>query len=198
MAINKELRKSGYFASATTNAKRIISNLTKRIKKIDKYGERVLEQVCILFVEEARQRLLDSGYDVRNLLNNITYRKYGENKYRVGIRNNNQKEIMYFLEFGTGVVGEDDPHPAADEFNWEYNVGSFIEDWASDEHDIPTGYNSLNEFVGFRGWWYNDPKTGRIKFTSGLHAVAYIYDTMQEDNMKRIIERAKEIVKLNG
>ena len=73
MAINKGLRKSGYFAEANTNAKKVISSLTRRIKKLDEYGEKLLEQVCILFVEEAKQRLFDSGYEVSRLLDNIYY-----------------------------------------------------------------------------------------------------------------------------
>lgn len=196
MAINKGLRKSGYFASATTNAKKVISNLTKKVRQLDKYGEKLLEQVCILFVQRAKERLLESGYDVRSLLKNIWYRPYGNNKYRIAIRDNNQKEIMYFLEFGTGIVGEDNPHEKAAEYGWEYNVNNRAEDWASEEHYFPTGYNSQGEFVGFRGWWYIDPTTKSMSFTSGLKAVSYIYDTIKFD-MPDIIKQAKEMIGIN-
>ena len=198
MAINKNYRDFGYFSGAKTNAQKVIDSLKRKIKRLDQYGERLLEQVCILFVEKARQRLLDSGYDVKKLLKNIWYRKYGNGKYRVGIRNNNEKEIMYFLEFGTGIVGMRDPHPKANDIGWEYLVNPEI--LASNSGYIPdlmpSGINSLGEYVGYDGWYYLDPKTNQLQFTSGLHAVSYLYDTMKLD-MPDIIKQAKEMVKID-
>lgn len=187
MAINKRLKKSGYYGSATTTGKQLIAELTRRTKQIDALGERLIEEVCKLFVERAKQRLVDSGYNVEHLTSNIYYRRYDKNKYRVGIKNNAQKEIMYFLEFGTGVVGEDNPHEMADEIGWEYDTGTNIEDYASDS-EFPTGWNSLGEFVGWRGWYY-----GGGSFTSGLKAVSYLYDTLKND-MDDILEEAKRRV----
>lgn len=197
MAINKTLKKSGYYGSATSNGKNLIKHITKRIREIDSYGDRLLEEVCKIFVQQAQSRLIDSGYNVGSLIKNIYYQKYGKNKYRVGIRNNNQKAIMYFLEFGTGIVGDNDPHEMANEVGWEYIIHP--ENLASNtgyKYPLPTGYNSLNEYVGLNGWYYTDPSTGQLKFTSGLKAVSYLYDTFREDSMAKIIETAKR--RLNG
>lgn len=187
MAVNKRLKKSGYYGSATSNGKKLMSALTQQVKQLDSLGELLLEEICKLFVDRARQRLVESGYDVGHLTGNIYYRKYGKGKYRIGIKNNSQKEIMYFLEFGTGVVGEDNPHEMADDIGWQYGIGTNIEDYNSD-NEFPTGWNSLGEFVGWRGWFY---KGGR--FTSGLKAVSYIYDTLNND-MEEILEEAKRRV----
>lgn len=200
MAIRKGYRDIGYFAEANTNAKKVVSNLTARLRRLDKYGEQVLEQVCKLFVQKAQIRLLNSGYNVKNLVNNIHYRKYGNGKYRVGIRNNKQKEIMYFLEFGTGIVGLMHPHEKADDIGWEYIM--YPENLVSNNPDFKnpiksSGRNSLGEEVGTDGWYYYDPVDNSLQFTSGLKAVSYIYDTMRDD-MKDIIREAKEMVLSNG
>ena len=110
-----------------------------------------------------------------------------------------QKEIMYFLEFGTGIVGLDNPHPKANQVGWEYivNPENLAGNSGYNKDLVPSGYNSLGEYVGYEGWYYYDPETGELQFTSGLKAVSYIYDTMREENMRKIIERAKEMVKLD-
>lgn len=166
------------------------------ISKYDKYSDTILSEICEQLVEDAQRNLLISGYDVYNLLDNITYQKYGENKYRVGIKNNEDKDIMYFLEFGTGIVGQDRPHPMADEVGWEYVVNP--DNMVSNEK--ASGYNSVGDFVGGIGWWYevDDPtkahaynrKTGRYyAFTSGLKSVKYLYDAIKPENIDRIVRQ---------
>lgn len=197
MAINKSLKQSGYFIDATTDGLKVIQEITKDLKtRVDSYGAEVLEKVCQIFVERAKLKLATCGYKTRSFLDNIYYQKYGENKYRVGIKNNNDKPIMYFLEFGTGIVGLNNSHPEASEIGWEYIVNP--DNLASNSYGynsevFPTGYNSLDEDVGLEGWYYRDPATGRLEFTSGLKAVSYIYDTLQE--MDDIIKQAKREVK---
>ena len=70
MAINKNLGKA-YYAGATSNGSQLIKNLTKRFQQLDQYGERLVEEISKVFVEEAQKRLWASGYDVGGLLNNI-------------------------------------------------------------------------------------------------------------------------------
>lgn len=198
MAINSDLRNSGYFVGATTNGLKVIQEITKDLKKkVDAYGSAILEKVCKIFVERAKIKLASSGYNVSSLLDNIYYQKYGDNKYRIGIKNNKDKPIMYFLEFGTGVVGMRNRHPKAGEVGWEYLVSpeNLASNAGYNRYYIPNGTNSLGEDVGYEGWYYNDPKTGELKFTSGLKAVSYIYDTLQE--MDEIIAQAKKEVESN-
>lgn len=175
---DKFLRQTGYFIGATTNGSKVIKQITQDLKEnVDKYGERLLEKVCQIFVQLAQYNLLKSGYNVSSLVDNIFYTRYGKNKYRVGIRNNTQKPIMYFLEFGTGAVGRENQHPLAGEIGWEYLV------------------NKHRTSNGIEGWTYYDETTSEYVFTRGLKAVSYIYDTLQE--MPKIIEEAKRKVNLN-
>lgn len=170
--------------------------LNKVISMYDKYADTILEEICERIVDEARTNLIYSGYDVEGLLDNITYQKYGENKYRVGVRNNHEKDIMYFLEFGTGIVGQDRPHPMADEIGWDYvtNPDNMV------FNEKASGINSIGQFVGSVGWWYevDDPskahsynkKTGKYyAFTSGLKAVRYLYDAIKPDVIDRIVKQ---------
>ena len=99
------MSKSNFKVYMSSNIPQFRQYLNKTISNYDKYADTILEEICQRIVLEAQQRLITSGYSVNNLVKNITYQKYGKNKYRVGIRNNEQKDIMYFLEFGTGIVG---------------------------------------------------------------------------------------------
>lgn len=198
MAINKNLGKA-YYAGATSNGSQLIKNLTKRFQQLDQYGERLVEEISKVFVEEAQKRLWASGYDVGGLLNNIYCQPYGKNKWRVGIKNNSEKPIMYFLEFGTGLVGADNPHPDASKYGWQYIVHPEnivpTNGQNYDSYVVPSGFNSLGEYVGMEGWYYYD-ENNQLRFTSGLHAVAYIYDTIKDfDTVKKI---ALERVRRNG
>ena len=180
MASNNIYRQTGYFIRANTNGKSIIDEIKRDLKKdVDKLGKQLLQRVCEIFVEIAKNNLLASGYNVDNLVDNIVARPYGDNKYRIGIRNNSEKPIMYFLEFGTGVVGRDNPHPEASQIGWQYLMN---------QHKSKNG-NPLN------GWYYYDEERDEWVFTRGLKAVSYLYDTLQQ--MPQIIEQAKKEIGFN-
>lgn len=60
-----------------------------------------------------------------------------------------------FVEFGTGIVGAASPHP--DPKNWQYDVNSH----------------------GDAGWWYYDEKMGKLRWTKGQEASAFVYKTLE-------------------
>ena len=60
-----------------------------------------------------------------------------------------------FVEFGTGIVGATSPHPKA--YNWQYDVNSH----------------------GENGWWYYDEKMGKLRWTKGQAASAFVYKTLE-------------------
>jgi hypothetical protein len=169
--------------------------LNRIISNYDKYADTILEEICQRIVSEAQERLIMSGYNVIDLVDNITYQKYGKSKYRVGIRNNNAKDIMYFLEFGTGIVGQANKHPMANEIGWDYVMhpeNIVYNKWSS-------GINSVGEYVGKEGWWYEVPseteanwitEDGKMyAFTSGLKPVRYFFDTIKKENIDRIVQQ---------
>lgn len=175
-----------------TNGPKVISAITDRLRNLPALSGQFVEMVANIFVERAQEKLLSSGYkDVAKFANNIYVRKYANNRYSVRIRDNQDKPIMFFLEFGTGFVGDGSmpapnnagkyaPHPLSDEFGWEYAIG-------------PNIVYSTRE-NGKDGWYYFDENTGKVRFTSGLRAVGYLYDTIQE--IPDIIEEVKRRIKL--
>ena len=59
----------------------------------------------------------------------------------------NQGEDVAFIEFGTGMMGQQSPHPLAGEAGWEYYT--------------PTRYK--RSVGGRKGWFYKNKLTGELK-----------------------------------
>lgn len=186
---------------AQTNARDITKQIRTRFQDFRKLGDEYAKTVADVFVEKAKQRLSDSGYNVGGLVDNIySQRTSGYGNYRIGIKPNKDKEVMFYLEYGTGYVGKENPHPLSAEENWDYTINEGA-DWYFDTTNgyqdiysidafVPRGRNKLGENVGTKGWFYRDKKTGQLRATSGLKAVAYMYDTMQDiDNVKAEAQR---------
>ena len=82
----------------------------------------------------------------------------------------------YFVEFGTGIVGEQSPHPSGDwlaalqnaspPYNQGYNTGKSI-----------IHSNKVNPATGYTDYWFYDH--GK-HVTSGIPSQHFLYDTAQE------------------
>lgn len=79
-----------------------------------------------------------------------------------------------FVEFGTGTVGSNSPHPAPMENSWEYNI-----------ERTPKAHEN-------GGWWYYDDN-GKRHWTKGQPSRPFIYNTWKWTNSRngyvRIIRR---------
>lgn len=75
-----------------------------------------------------------------------------------------------FVEFGTGVIGSQNPHPETGLANWKYDVNNH----------------------GESGWWYfND---GEWHWTKGMPSRPFMYETGQElRDMNVILNIAKDV-----
>lgn len=64
-----------------------------------------------------------------------------------------------FVEYGTGIVGENSQHPEAGEIEWEYDVHNH----------------------GESGWWYFTDTDGnkRFRWTKGQPSRPYMYETLR-------------------
>lgn len=76
-----------------------------------------------------------------------------------------------FVEFGTGIVGANSPHPEPED--WQYDVNSH----------------------GENGWWYFNEKQSRLRWTKGQEASAFVYKTY-EFMRKEAINEVK--IKISG
>lgn len=188
-----------------TNAKSVLTDVAKTLRtEMRKYMDEYARTVAEIFVEDAKERLRNSGYNnVSRLAENIFYqRSVGYGNYRIGIKENEDKETMFYLEFGTGFVGEENPHEKASEVGWEYAINrdaTFFNGMPM-YFDLtkPMGQQGLYSIdaptpdpsKGERGWIYRDEQTGTLVATSGLKAVSYIYDTLKD--IENIKKKAKE------
>ena len=189
-----------------TNAKSVLTEVSKTLRiEMKKYLNEYARTVAEIFVEDAKKRLKASGYNnSEKLAENIFFqRSVGYGNYRIGIKGDNEtKEVMFYLEFGTGFVGRDNPHDMASEVGWEYAINENAVDSQGKPiyFDLtkPKGQQGLNSFYaptpdpkkGMKGWIYKDKETGALVATSGLKAVSYIWDTFKD--IENIKKKAKE------
>lgn len=90
--------------------------------------------------------------DTGNLKNSITWEfDKATQKGTIKIGTN----YAIFVEYGTGIVGKNSPHPNAK--GWKYDVNNH----------------------GMKGWWYFDNKQNRFRWTRGQLANAFIYKTVK-------------------
>lgn len=89
----------------------------------------------------------------------------------------NQGEDVAFIEFGTGMMGQQSPHPLAGEAGWEYYT--------------PTRYK--RSVGGRKGWFYKNKLTGELTFTEGMVGTKAMYEARLEI-FKAMFRDSKEIL----
>ena len=99
-------------------------------------------------------------------INNVDFRQesVGENAVRVYIGENLPKFIMadgtpvnpaFFIEFGFGIEGQENPMQNKDKYGWRYNINHYVE-----------------------GWYFKD-KDGEQVFSRGREGTNFLYNTIQ-------------------
>lgn len=69
-----------------------------------------------------------------------------------------------YVEYGTGPVGEESPHPEPDTSGWAYNVGETI-------------HQNIQHPEWGVGWWYPGDD-GKYHWTNGQPARPFMYNTL--------------------
>jgi len=75
-----------------------------------------------------------------------------------------------YVEYGTGIVGKNDPHPEA-EGNYDYDVHNH----------------------GYAGWFYRNDRDGQVHWTKGFVSRPFMYNTLKWLE-EAAPERASEIL----
>ena len=70
----------------------------------------------------------------------------------------------FYVEYGTGPVGEDNPHPEPERAGWDYNIG-------------PTIHQNIQHPEWGVGWWYPGDD-GKAHWTQGQPSRPFMYNTM--------------------
>ena len=135
-----------------------------------------VRKLCEKGVEIAKEKVsVHDAIDTGELLNSIDLRE-GD------IIKNGSQWFIYtdcdyakFIEFGTGVVGENSPYPTSTPIEWNYASGKTI----------------FTTIDGKTGWYY-PTKDGQFRFTEGQPSRPFMYETTLELR-EQILEVAKEV-----
>lgn len=148
-----------------------LKDIDRAIRQVQKFKVQFLEK-CNRLVEA----LTEQGEDVARievqqldavytgeLLNSID--SYYSPTYNVGIIKAGAYYAAY-VEFGTGVVGSQSPHPNPQ--GWQYDVNGH----------------------GDEGWVYYDDESGNFRWTKGFKSRPFMYNTARqlEKECKRIAQ----------
>lgn len=148
-----------------------------------------LEDVAMWVIERANLHLNNSdiGENVKiDIRNGWVY-----NFTPTGIQITNSTEKAVFVEFGVGIVGQEQSHPQANAEGYEYNVDSPAKDddgsWRffSNEADLDIPKSAIDWGVYGKG----DSKRMKI-YTRGAKGVWYAYNA--------IVDAQMELAKPNG
>ena len=142
-------------------------SINKAIKEIQAYQKEIERKTKIFAqrlaqegVQVAKMQLLSFGFSdtsTGKLLNSINFKSgdiFGNDTASFYVYSD--CEYAIFVELGTGLTGEENPHKEANNFSWEY-----------DSH----GH-------GEEGWFYY--KDGKLHWTRGLPARPFMYNTATE------------------
>ena len=145
----------------------LLSDLKAYREKVKKAPESMVHKLTEQGVSFAKQNAAYMNiYDSGDLVNGIDSEYKGKAEAVVA----STAEHSAFCEFGTGVVGAGDSHPNPPP-GWKYDSNNHGED----------------------GWWYYN-KDGERRWTKGMPARPYMYDTAKMMR-KEIIPTAKEVLK---
>lgn len=144
-----------------------ITELNEYRQKVEKAAEEIVyrlteEGVSLAQMNAAYMNIYDSG----ELVNGIESQYSGNKGFVISTATHS-----VFCEFGTGVVGANNPHPEVAILGWKYDVN---------QH-------------GELGWWYYD-KNGEARWTKGMPSRPYMYDTAKMLR-NRVVPIAKEVLK---
>lgn len=135
-----------------------------------------VQKLCEKGVEIAKEKVsVHDAIDTGELLNSIDLRE-GD------IIKNGSQWFIYtdcdyakFIEFGTGVIGENSPYLTSTPIEWNYASGKTI----------------FTTIDGKTGWYY-PTKDGQVRFTEGQPSRPFMYETALELR-EQILEVAKEV-----
>lgn len=153
-----------------------LSNIDEAIRLVEEYEKSLEEKIQKLLqlladegAEIARAKIISIGaYEDGDLLASLQGLMYKEGNKAFVIAD---CKHAAFVEFGTGVVGANKPHP-----------------------DIPVPWAYDSNSHGEDGWYYYDEDQGRYRFTKGMPSRPFMYETAEELR-SRLTEYAKEVFK---
>lgn len=150
------------------------ASIAQAIKEVRAYQKKV-ERLA----DTLTHRLTEQGVSLAQL--NASYMNiYDTGELMRGIESQYKGKVGFvvstathsiFCEFGTGIVGAENPHPEVAIAGWRYDVNNH----------------------GELGWWYIG-RDGQAHWTKGMPSRPYMYDTAQMLR-QMVVPMAKEAIK---
>lgn len=160
------------------NAKDVEKKINNQIKQINTLIKK-REKSFVVYISNAFYKRvlyrLKNGYDTEQYSNLVTIEHHED--YSKVIVKDNYENIMEFLEFGTGLLGKENPHNRAVYRSWRYA----IHENEYKHHDGKKGFI----FILKDGYYLaeNDEQITSVKpviFSQGIKPLRYWYDTVDE------------------
>lgn len=132
--------------------KQLVAALSDLAKQLTEQGAQIAK------MQIASMEAVDTGE-----LEHSVRGQYNAKEHIGYIRAGEGLTYAFYVEYGTGPVGESNQHPEPEKVGWEYNVGETI------------GINEKHPEWG-EGWWYPGDD-GRAHWTAGQPARPFMYNT---------------------
>lgn len=130
-----------------------INNLYKALKDFEYEDNVNIEEYLVEGVELAKNLLL-SADGASEVADSIDYMLYSDGSGQIFINGNSEIQMLsIYMEYGTGVTGQYNPHRYLSSENYDLN-----------EH-------------GIEGWVYYNTKLGKFMRTTGMIPKSYMYKT---------------------
>lgn len=163
---------------STSSVERLKNDLMKYQRDMEYKTKLLAERLAELGVEIARVQLADLDAIFTGELTQSIHSEYkGSLKNGVIFAVVADSKHSIFVEFGTGVVGKQDPYPYPfpEGVSWEYATGK-----------------TIRQLIDGRYGWFYPSGDGKWYFTEGMPSRPFMYNTALELESK-IVEIAKEI-----
>ena len=173
--------------TSINGAKRKLNNIIKQLEEV--MLNELLYECCQKVIQLANDRVDQTtiGSNVKAAIKS-GWQPPEISKGVAVIRNTDDKAV--YVEFGVGIVGEEDSHARATVVNYSYNIGSQI---ASDGSWVFVQDNHQN--IDIQAEHIDNIDGGRIITTHGSPAVMYAYNAiidLKEKYIQSIWQSIKE------
>lgn len=121
--------------------------------------EEILRDICEKFIARVKVNLANNfnpygiEYNITQFASDIKYEIKNKNSALIYAGDGATAQILYWLEYGTGIVGST----------------------ATKNPNQPSDYSHDTREFGDKGWWYNDPKRHKVRWTRGLLPIMFWY-----------------------
>lgn len=141
------------------NVKSILNGFAEKLAQ--KMSEDMAYEITskkFVWVEEGNLSLVSAiDFDIEQVGENAVRVTIGDNLGVIGMSDGNLVNPLYFIEFGFGIVGKNNPMQGNEENDWEYDINGH----------------------GEKGWFFYD-NYGQLVHTQGREGINFMYNTIQK------------------